>query len=107
MNYREALNIEDLHRIARRRLPRIACEFLTGGPEDGVTLRENRAALERIRFRPRVLVDVSRRSQRIALFGIEFSSPFGIAPTGAAGLCGFEADIVFVGRPALPRGATA
>ncbi|HXF67057.1 MAG TPA: alpha-hydroxy acid oxidase [Burkholderiales bacterium] len=93
MNFRQAYNIEDLRAIARSRLPRIAWEFLDEGTEDNVTLRANRAAFERIRFLPRVLVDVSRRSQKVTLWGKTFEAPFGIAPTGAAGLYAFEADI--------------
>jgi isopentenyl diphosphate isomerase/L-lactate dehydrogenase-like FMN-dependent dehydrogenase len=91
---KQALNIEDLRRIAQRRLPRVAYEFLERGTEDEVTLAANRTAFERIRFRPRTLVDVSRRSQQVTLFGKTFSVPFGVAPTGAAGLYCFEADIV-------------
>ncbi len=93
MGYKDALNIEDLRRIAEKRLPRVAYEFLAGGTEDDVTLQHNRAVFERIRFRPRTLVDVSGRSQQVSVFGKTFSAPFGIAPTGAAGLYGFAADI--------------
>ncbi|MBI2296221.1 MAG: alpha-hydroxy-acid oxidizing protein [Betaproteobacteria bacterium] len=101
VNYRRALNIEDLRQLARRRLPRVAYEFLDGGTEDDVTLRENRAAFGRFRFQPRVLVDVSKRSQKVTLWDQNFNLPFGIAPTGAAGLYCFEADI------ALARAAAA
>ena len=93
MSYRHAYNIEDLHRIAKRRLPRVAYDYLAGGAEDDVTLKQNRAVFERIRLRPRTLVDVSRRAQRVSVFGKTFESPFGLAPTGAAGLYGFAADI--------------
>ena len=93
MSYRAALNIEDLHRIAKKRLPRVAYEFLAGGVEDDVTLAHNRAVFERIRLRPRTLVNVAERSQQVSVFGRTFNCPFGIAPTGAAGLYGFAADI--------------
>ena len=93
MSYRAALNIEDLHRIAKKRLPRVAYEFLAGGVEDDVTLAHNRAVFERIRFRPQTLVNVAARSQQVNIFGRTFNCPFGIAPTGAAGLYGFAADI--------------
>ncbi|MBM3358781.1 MAG: alpha-hydroxy-acid oxidizing protein [Betaproteobacteria bacterium] len=93
MIFQHAYNIEDLRTIARQRLPRIAYDFLEGGAEEGSTLRANRAAFDRIRFVPRTLVDVSRRSQKKAVFGREFDGPFGIAPTGAAGLYCFEADL--------------
>lgn len=101
MNLKHALNIHDLRRIARRRLPRVAWEFLERGTEDETTLAENRAAFERIRLRPRTLVDVSRRTQQVALYGKTHAAPFGIAPTGAAGLYSFEADV------ALARAAAA
>lgn len=93
MRLQHALNIEDLRRCAQRRLPRVAYEFLELGAEDGVTLAANRSVFERIAFRPRTLVDVSARTLRATLFGKTFNAPFGIAPTGAAGLYCFDADV--------------
>ena len=101
MSCKHAYNIEDLRRIAKKRLPRVAYDFLAGGAEDDVSLANNRAAFERIRLRPRTLVDVSGRSLQVSVFGKTFNAPFGIAPTGAAGLYGFAADI------ALARAARA
>jgi isopentenyl diphosphate isomerase/L-lactate dehydrogenase-like FMN-dependent dehydrogenase len=97
----KAQNIEDLHRLARRRLPRIVRDYVEGGAEDHTTLRANREALAAIRFAPRVLADVSRRSQTTSLFGCDYDAPFGIAPIGAAGLVWHEADM------ALARAARA
>jgi isopentenyl diphosphate isomerase/L-lactate dehydrogenase-like FMN-dependent dehydrogenase len=57
-----AYNIADLRAIARRRLPKGLFEFVDRGTEDEVSLRNNRAVFERIRFQPRTLVDVSGRS---------------------------------------------
>jgi isopentenyl diphosphate isomerase/L-lactate dehydrogenase-like FMN-dependent dehydrogenase len=93
VNYREAYNIEDLRRIAAARLPRIAYDFLERGAEEEVTLAANRAVFERIRFQPRTLVDVSRRSQKTTLWGRTFDAPFGVAPTGASGMYCFDADV--------------
>lgn len=93
VSFRSAYNIEDLRAIAQRRLPRIAWDFLERGAEEEVTLAANRKVFERIRFMPRTLVDVSQRSQKVTVFGRVFDSPFGIAPTGAAGLYCHEADI--------------
>ena len=93
MNFRQARNIEDLQQMTRQRLPRVAYDYLELGAEDDVTLRENRAVFERIRLKPRTLIDVSGRSQKVEVFGKFFDAPFGIAPTGAAGLYCFEADI--------------
>lgn len=93
MSYSSAYNIEDLRQLAQRRLPRVAWDYLERGAEDDVTMAANRAAFERIHFEPRTLVDVSARTLRHTLFGKNYTAPFGIAPTGAAGLYSFEADI--------------
>ena len=93
MSYSSAYNIEDLRQLAQRRLPRVAWDYLERGAEDDVTMAANRAAFERIHFEPRTLVDVSARTLRHTLFGKTYTAPFGIAPTGAAGLYSFEADI--------------
>ena len=93
MSYRSAYNIDDLRTLARKRLPQIAWDYLEPGAEDNVSLRENRAAFERIKLLPRTLVDVSTRSQKVTLFGKEYAAPFGVAPTGAAGIYSFAADI--------------
>src|SRR4051812_33569585 len=79
-------NIFDLRDEAKRRLPRWLFEFMDRGAEDEVALRNNRAALERIKLKPRVLVDTSMRHQRVKVFGKELKMPMAIAPTGAAGM---------------------
>ena len=81
----EAQNIFDLREMAKARLPKWMFEFVDRGTEDEVALRNNRAAFERIKLKPRVLVDVSQRSQEITLFGQRQEMPIAIAPTGAAG----------------------
>src|SRR5258708_17705607 len=82
----EAYNIADLREIALRRVPKGMFEFVDRGTEDEVALRNNRAAFERIKFKPRTLVDVSGRSQEITLFANQQKMPIAIAPTGTAGL---------------------
>jgi len=78
--------------MARRRLPRAIFDFFDGGAEDEVTLRENRAAFERIRLLPRVLVDVALVDTKIQLLGKTANLPLAIAPTGgiSAGRAGAE-----------------
>lgn len=88
-----AYNIADLREIARRRLPKGLFEFVDRGTEDEVSLRNNRAVFERIRFQPRTLVDVSGRSQEITLFGQKQKMPLIIAPTGTAGLMWYHGEI--------------
>jgi isopentenyl diphosphate isomerase/L-lactate dehydrogenase-like FMN-dependent dehydrogenase len=88
-----ALNIEDLRLMARRRLPKLVCEYLEGGAEDQVTLAANRAVFETIKFAPRTLVDVSHRHHKVTLFGRVYQCPIGIAPIGAAGLFWRDGEI--------------
>ncbi len=92
MHLEEAINIEDLRRLAQRRLPRAIFDFFEGGAEDEVTLRANRAAFERVRLLPRVLVDVAAVETRANLLGSESRLPLAIAPTGgiSAGRAGAE-----------------
>src|SRR2546428_8116092 len=85
-----AVSIEDLRRLAQRRLPRAIFDFFDGGAEDEVTLRENRAAFERVQLLPRVLVDVAQVDTRVKLFGAESKLPLAIAPAGG----------ISAGRPA-------
>jgi (S)-mandelate dehydrogenase len=96
-----ACNIADLRLMAKRRLPQAIFDFFDGGAEDEITLRGNRAAFERIRLLPKVLVDVEKVDTAITLFGERTALPLIIAPTGAVGL----------GRPgaevALARAAKA
>jgi L-lactate dehydrogenase (cytochrome) len=87
------VNIEDLRRLARKRLPRSIFDFLDGGSYDEVTLRANRADLDRLRFRPRVLVDVSQRSLATRVFGAEQAMPIVLAPLGLAGLFARRGEI--------------
>jgi isopentenyl diphosphate isomerase/L-lactate dehydrogenase-like FMN-dependent dehydrogenase len=88
-----AYNIFDLRDMALRRVPKGLFEFVDRGTEDEVALRNNRAVFERIKFRPRTLVDVSRRTQEITLFGNKQKMPICIAPTGTAGLLWHEGEI--------------
>jgi L-lactate dehydrogenase (cytochrome)/(S)-mandelate dehydrogenase len=86
------VNIDDLRHVARRRLPRIAFDFIEGGVEGESGLARNEDAFRRYRLLPRYLVDVSSRDQTTTLFGRTYDSPFGICPTGAAGLWRTGAD---------------
>ena len=87
-----AINIEDLRQLARRRLPRAIFDFFDGGAEDEVTLRGNRAAFERVRLLPKVLVGVAAVDLSTRILGETASLPLAIAPTGgiSAGRAGAE-----------------
>ena len=92
-NFRKAVSIDDLHEIARRRIPNFALEYVIGGAEDEGSLSWNQEALKSIRFKPNTLVDTSSRQQRINLFGQKANSPLIIAPTGLNGMLHHRADI--------------
>ena len=84
MNIDKAVNIEDLHRMAKRRLPKIASDFIEGGIKDERGLERNISDFTKHLLLPRYLVDVSTRDQSQTLFGHANASPFGIWPTGGA-----------------------
>uniref|UniRef100_A0A8C0B963 (S)-2-hydroxy-acid oxidase n=1 Tax=Buteo japonicus TaxID=224669 RepID=A0A8C0B963_9AVES len=79
MGPRFALNFEA---YAKKYLPKIAWDFFAAGADDCSTRDENILAYKRIRFRPRMLRDVSMMDIRTKLLGTEISFPVGIAPTG-------------------------
>ena len=74
------VNIEDLRQLARRRLPRIAFDYLDGGAEGEVTLRQNRQAFFAVTFRPRHAVSVSGVDLRTIVLGRELALPVLLAP---------------------------
>jgi L-lactate dehydrogenase (cytochrome) len=76
------VNIADLRQIAQRRVPRAVFDYLDGGAEGEVTLRENCRAFEAITFRPRHAVAVSACDLRTRVLGTEISFPAILAPVG-------------------------
>ena len=96
---KQALNIADLRAMARRRLSKGIFEYIDRGTEDEIGIRHNRQALEDIKLRPRVLVDVSQRSTEIELFSKTRKLPLVIAPTGTTG------QVWYKGETALARAA--
>lgn len=112
MDPARALSIADLAQAARRRLPASIYGYVSGGSEDQSSLDSNRAAFQRWRFRTRPLVNVSRRSQSVEIFGTRYAVPFGIAPMGVSGLCCFDGDVALaraaatVGAPSILSAAS-
>jgi len=94
MNVNRAINIDDLRKMAKRRLPRIAFDFIEGGVEDELGLARNEAVYDRERLVPHYLVDVSKRDQSADLFDRKFASPFGVSATGLAALFRPGADLM-------------
>src|SRR5262245_34703113 len=71
----DAVSLFDFEPMARARISPMAWEYISGGAGDEVTLRWNRESFDRIRLRPRILVDVSRLNTRVKLFGREIPFP--------------------------------
>ena len=94
-------NVADLRERARRRLPHGIWEYLERGVEDETGMARNRAAFERVTFRPRVLRGVQAIDTSAEIFGKPSALPLAVGPTGAAGLMWYKGDL------ALARAAAA
>ena len=92
-NLDRCYNIFDLREAAQRRLPKGIFEYVDKGTEDGISLEENRAAFQRIKLRTRFLNDWSKRDLGTEIFGKRINLPFGIAPTGSAGLMWYQGEV--------------
>src|SRR5271168_3879712 len=79
--------IEDLRRTAHRKVPRAFIDYAEAGSYAEQTLRANRADLERIKLRQRILFDVANRSTKTTILGEPASLPLALAPIG---LCGMQ-----------------
>jgi len=99
----------DARRLARRHLPWMVFDYIDGaaGAETGAA--RNRAALDAMTLRPRILTDVSKRSLATTLFGAPAERPFGIAPMGMCNLAGAGADLMLARLAAqykIPHGVS-
>ncbi|MEE4186372.1 MAG: alpha-hydroxy acid oxidase [Gammaproteobacteria bacterium] len=79
---REVLNIRQLDQLARQQLDDDAYHFIVGAADDGLTKRANREAFERVRIRPRRLIDVTTVDTSVELLGERLASPILLAPAG-------------------------
>ena len=101
-----AYSIEDLRRMARKRLPRFVFEYVDGGAEDCIALKHNREVYQSLKIKNRVLKDVSGRSTAIEIFGKKITMPYAISPTASAGLMSDRGEIALAKaarRMGVPR----
>jgi isopentenyl diphosphate isomerase/L-lactate dehydrogenase-like FMN-dependent dehydrogenase len=87
-----AINIGDLRRLARKRLPRAVFDFLDGGAEDEFTLAANCAAFQSISFRPRQAVTFPLCDLRTRVLGFDLSLPALLAPVGCSRVIHHEGE---------------
>jgi (S)-mandelate dehydrogenase len=90
-----AITIEDLRRMARKRLPDFLFGPMDAGAGDGAGCARNIRRLRDQLLLPRALVDISAGAQVTSIFGREYSVPFGISAIGYAGNYRRHADILF------------
>lgn len=81
-----AVNIEDLRRLARRRLPRAVFDYIDGGADGEVTLRENCRVFDDVTFRPRNAVANADCSLHTTVLGTPIDLPVLFAPVGSSRL---------------------
>ena len=94
------INVHEFEEVAKRKMHKLAYDFIAGGVEDELTLRANRSAYEHVFLMPRVMTDVSTVSLETELLGMKLASPILIAPTGGKSLVIQNADEI-VARAAL------
>ena len=87
-------SIEDLRKRAHARVPRPFMDYVEAGSFQQITLRENRRDLDAMRFRERVMFDVSNRKLETTMLGEKVSMPVAIAPTGMCGAIWSNGEIL-------------
>ena len=86
--------IEDLRRIARRRVPRMFYDYADSGSYTESTYRANEADFQRILLRQRVAVNLEGRSTRSTMLGEDVAMPVALAPTGLTGMQHADGEIL-------------
>ena len=95
----QIVSVADVRRLAQRRLPRVAFDYVDGGAEGEITLRENLRAFKEVTFRPRNAVAPGSPDLRTRVLGSDLSMPLLLAP------CGFSRLIHPEGEVAAARAA--
>lgn len=83
MSVAKALNIDDLRRMARKRLPRMVFDYIDGGADDEATLAANTQRFRDRQLTYNTLVDVSSINTCVSVLGMDLPLPFILAPTAA------------------------
>ena len=86
--------IEDLRKIAKRRVPKMFYDYADSGSWTESTYRANSDDLDKIKFRQRVAIDIDKRSVASKIIGEEVSMPVAIAPTGNTGMIHADGEIL-------------
>jgi len=94
MSIQDAINYDDLRKLAKKRLPQIAFDFIEGGADDEIGLDRNQQAFRDTALVPRYMRNIDGINQKTELFGRTYDHPFGISPTGLVGLFRHGGDLM-------------
>lgn len=86
--------VEDLRRLAKRRVPRMFYDYVDTGSWTEHTYRSNESDFQRLKFRQRVAVDIHQRSLRATMVGTPVAMPIALAPTGLTGMVHPDGEIL-------------
>jgi L-lactate dehydrogenase (cytochrome) len=98
-----AIVIDDLRTVARRRCPKAVFDYVDGAASDEISLRRARQLYANLQFSPSVLRDVSEVDTTASVLGSRSEQPFAFAPTGLTRLMNHEGESA-VARVAQRRG---
>ena len=87
-------NIEDLRRLAKKRVPRMFYDYADSGSWTESTYRANEDDFQKIKFRQRILIDMEHRSTKTTMIGQDVAMPVAIAPTGLTGMQHADGEIL-------------
>jgi isopentenyl diphosphate isomerase/L-lactate dehydrogenase-like FMN-dependent dehydrogenase len=104
VNLARLYTVEDVHGLARSKLPRMVSDFIDGGAEQEITLARNRASFDALTLRPRFLAGVGQPDLSTTILGMAVRSPLMFAPTGLARLAHRDGELA-VARVAAERGS--
>lgn len=79
-------SVEDLRKLAKKRIPKFAFEYLDGGCNEDVNIKKNTERIRKIELKPDYLIDYKTANLKTELFGKNYDAPFGISPIGLQGL---------------------
>lgn len=88
-----AQTIDDLRRVALRRVPRSVFDYVDGGSEQELTMKRTRAAFDSAEYRAHVLRNVEHVDTTIDIFGQRSAAPFVLAPTGFTRMMHHEGEL--------------
>lgn len=79
-------SVEDLRKLAKKRIPKFAFEYLDGGCNEDINIKKNTERIRKIELKPEYLIDYKTANLKTELFGKNYDAPFGISPIGLQGL---------------------